>query len=107
MWTSVCFLLWVGHSPRPGGPRLVHTCASPTSVSAQIWDALEFETSCPSWNVCHELSKSSEGWKEEGFGCRKWKVILRTGVAGKTNIAGGVESEWEERKWKWKRRGGE
>lgn len=41
-------------------------------------------------------SLSSKEWKGEGFGRRKWKVILRTGVPGKTNIAHGVESEWEE-----------
>lgn len=43
-----------------------------------------------------------KGGREE-FDCRQWKVILRKGVTGKTNITGRVESEWEERKWKWKR----
>ena len=89
MQTSVCFLLWPGRSPRLGDARLVHIHMSPTYVRAQILDAWEFENSCQCRSVCHELSKSPKGWKEEGLGCWQWKVILRMGVAGMTNIAGG------------------
>lgn len=67
---------------------------------AQIFNALKFETSWQCRKVGDQLSQSSEGWKEEEFDCRQWKVILRKGVTGKTNITGRVESEWEERKWK-------
>lgn len=45
--------------------------------------------------------------ERRGIWVWKWKVILRMGVEGKTNVAYAVEGVWEERKWKSEGKGGE
>lgn len=61
-------------------------------LSAHAWKST---ASCQCWADKHVEFKAEN---KEGLGCWKWRVILRKGVAGKTNIGPGVRvSGWKER----------